>query len=115
MTWMLLLLLPLAIVLLACLRASLPLWTAALAAWLAAVSLHAGWSMTANVVAALLAGLPALVLNVPALRRALLSRPLPVYQPASLRDASAQAELAELEPDLMVVAKLICVFTSFLQ
>jgi acyl-CoA dehydrogenase len=76
MTWMLLLLLPLAIVLLAYLRASLLLWTAVLAAWLAAVSLHAGWSMTANVVAALLAGLPALVLNVPALRRAVLSRPL---------------------------------------
>ncbi|HEY9193328.1 MAG TPA: acyl-CoA dehydrogenase [Methyloversatilis sp.] len=76
MTWMLLLLLPLAIVLLAYLRAPLAAWTAVLAGWLAAVSLHAGWSASANVVAALLAGLPALVLNVPALRRALLSRPL---------------------------------------
>ena len=76
MTWMLLLLLPLAIVLLGYLRAPLAAWTAVLAGWLVVVSLHAGWSTQANIVAVLLAGLPALVLNVPALRRALLSRPL---------------------------------------
>jgi methionyl-tRNA formyltransferase len=33
-----------------------------------------------------------------------LDRQLPVYQPLSLRDPAAQAELAELQPDLMVVA-----------
>ena len=33
-----------------------------------------------------------------------LARKLPVYQPLSLRDSAAQQELAELEPDLMVVA-----------
>ncbi len=33
-----------------------------------------------------------------------LDRQLPVYQPLSLRDPGAQAELAALEPDLMVVA-----------
>ena len=36
-------------------------------------------------------------------KQAALARGLPVYQPLSLRDPAAQAELAALEPDLMVV------------
>ena len=36
-------------------------------------------------------------------KQAALARGLPVYQPLSLRDAQAQAELAALKPDLMVV------------
>ncbi|KRG76972.1 methionyl-tRNA formyltransferase [Stenotrophomonas ginsengisoli] len=36
-------------------------------------------------------------------KQAALARGLPVYQPLSLRDEAAQAELAALKPDLMVV------------
>ena len=36
-------------------------------------------------------------------KQAALAQGLPVYQPLSLRDAQAQAELAALKPDLMVV------------
>lgn len=36
-------------------------------------------------------------------KQAALARGLPVYQPLSLRDPAAQAELAALKPDLMVV------------
>ncbi len=39
-----------------------------------------------------------------AVKELALARKLPVFQPLSLRDGSAQAELAELDADLMVVA-----------
>jgi acyl-CoA dehydrogenase len=76
MTWILLLLVPLGIVLLGYLRAPLLAGTAAAAAWLVAASLHFDWPMVVNVAVALLAGVPALLLNVPALRRAVISKPL---------------------------------------
>jgi acyl-CoA dehydrogenase len=76
MTWMLILLLPIGFLVLAYVRA--PLWfcTAALAAWLAGASVHYGWPVAADVVLALLFGVPALLLNLPVLRRSVLSRPL---------------------------------------
>jgi acyl-CoA dehydrogenase len=76
MTWILLLLVPLGIVLLGYLRAPLLVCTATAAAWLVAASLHFDWPMAVNVAIALLAGVPALLLNVTALRRAVISKPL---------------------------------------
>ncbi|MBL8476440.1 MAG: acyl-CoA dehydrogenase [Methyloversatilis sp.] len=76
MTWILLLLVPLGIVLLGYLRAPLLVCTAAAAAWLVAASLHFDWPTEVNVAVALLAGVPALLLNVTALRRAVISKPL---------------------------------------
>ncbi|WP_439535019.1 acyl-CoA dehydrogenase [Methyloversatilis sp.] len=76
MIWILLLLVPLGIVLLGYLRAPLLVCTAAAAAWLVAASLHFDWPTAVNVAIALLAGVPALLLNVPVLRRALISKPL---------------------------------------
>ncbi|MFH1812931.1 MAG: acyl-CoA dehydrogenase [Pseudomonadota bacterium] len=76
MTWILLLLVPVGIVLLGYLRAPLLVSTAAAAAWLVAASLHFDWPVAVNVAVALLAGVPALLLNVPALRRAVISKPL---------------------------------------
>jgi acyl-CoA dehydrogenase len=76
MTWILMLLLPLAIVLLGYLRAPLLLWTAAAVAWLVAASLHFDWPMAVDIAVALLAGVPALLLNLPPLRRAVISKPL---------------------------------------
>ncbi len=76
MSWILVLLLPVGAMVLAFLRAPMMAWTAALAVWLAGTSLHEGWSTTANAALLLLAGLPAVLLNVPPLRRALISKPL---------------------------------------
>lgn len=76
MTWTLLLLLPLGLLTLAYLRAPLLLITAALAAWLVAAALHFDWSVAASVTVAVLVGIPALLLNLVPLRRALISRPL---------------------------------------
>ncbi|MCQ9374447.1 acyl-CoA dehydrogenase [Methyloversatilis sp. XJ19-13] len=76
MTWILLLLVPLGIVLLGYLRAPLLVCTAAAAAWLVAASLHFDWPTAVNVAIALLAGVPALLLNVTPLRRAVISKPL---------------------------------------
>ena len=45
-----------------------------------------------------------LLLRASAVKACAQARGLPVSQPASLRDAAAQAELARLAPDLMVVA-----------
>lgn len=76
MTWTLLLLLPLGLIALAYMRVPLLLITAAIAAWLVAAALHFDWSVAACVAAGVLFGVPALLLNLVPLRRALISRPL---------------------------------------
>jgi acyl-CoA dehydrogenase len=76
MAWILLLLVPVGAILLAYLRAPLLVWTAAAAVWLSGASLHFGWPAWVNIALALLAGVPALLLNVAPLRRALIAAPL---------------------------------------
>lgn len=76
MSWMLLLLLPVGLLALAYLRAPLWLVTLALAGWCAAASARFAWPMAVDAALLIIGGAVALLLNLPPLRRALVSGPL---------------------------------------